>query len=82
MPLIAGATARTTRAAIIAALEDAGVPAGPINSVADALTEPQIEARGLRIAPEGIPGLRTPIAFSRSRLVLDRAAPLLPDREP
>ena len=82
VPLIAGATARTTRAAIIAALEEAGVPAGPINSVADALAEPQIEARGLRIAPEGIPGLRTPIAFSRSRLVLDRAAPLLPDREP
>ena len=82
VPLIAGATARTTRAAIIAALEEAGVPAGPINSVADALAEPQIEARGLRIAPEGIAGLRTPIAFSRSRLVLDRAAPLLPDREP
>ena len=82
VPLIAEATARTTRAAIIAALEEAGVPAGPINSVADALAEPQIEARGLRIAPEGIPGLRTPIAFSRSRLVLDRAAPLLPDREP
>ena len=82
VPLIAGATARTSRAAIIAALEEAGVPAGPINSVADALAEPQIEARGLRIAPEGIAGLRTPIAFSRSRLVLDRAAPLLPDREP
>ncbi|PAU97252.1 CaiB/BaiF CoA transferase family protein [Paracoccus salipaludis] len=82
VPLIAEATTRTTRAAIIAALEEAGVPAGPINSVADALAEPQIEARGLRIAPEGIAGLRTPIAFSRSRLVLDRAAPLLPDREP
>ena len=82
VPLIAEATTRTTRAAIIAALEDAGVPAGPINSVADALAEPQIEARGLRIAPEGISGLRTPIAFSRSRLVLDRAASLLPDREP
>ena len=82
VPLIAEATTRTTRAAIIAALEEAGVPAGPINSVADALAEPQIEARGLRIAPEGISGLRTPIAFSRSRLVLDRAAPLLPDREP
>ena len=82
VPLIAEATAQTTRAAIIAALEEAGVPAGPINSVADALAEPQIEARGLRIAPEGIAGLRTPIAFSRSRLVLDRAAPLLPDREP
>lgn len=79
-PLIAGATARLPRAAIIAALEQAGVPAGPINSVADALAEPQIEARGLKIAPEGIPGLRTPITFSRSELVLDRAAPMLPEK--
>lgn len=76
--LIAGATSARTRAEAIAALESAGVPAGPINSVADALAEPQVIARGLRIAPEGIPGLRTPIRFSRSELVLDRAAPMLP----
>ncbi|SDK84273.1 CaiB/BaiF CoA transferase family protein [Paracoccus chinensis] len=80
-PLIAEATARLPRAGIIAALEQAGVPAGPINSVADALAEPQIEARGLKITPEGIPGLRTPIAFSRSELVLDKAAPMLPKRD-
>lgn len=80
-PMIAEATARLPRAAIIAAMEAAGVPAGPINSVADALAEPQIEARGLKIAPEGIPGLRTPITFSRSELVLDRAAPMLPLRK-
>ena len=80
-PLIAEATARLPRAGIIAALEQAGVPAGPINSVADALAEPQIEARGLKIAPAGIPGLRTPIAFSRSELVLDKAAPMLPKRD-
>lgn len=81
VPRIAEATTRLPRAAIIAAMEQAGVPAGPINSVADALAEPQIAARGLKIAPEGIPGLRTPIAFSRSRLVLDRAAPMLPGDE-
>ncbi|MBB1498437.1 CaiB/BaiF CoA-transferase family protein [Paracoccus sp. MC1862] len=79
-PLIAGATARLPRADIIAAMEEAGVPAGPINSVADALAEPQIAARGLKIAPEGIPGLRTPIAFSRSELVLEKAAPMLSTR--
>lgn len=78
--LIAGATSARTRAEAIAALESEGVPAGPINSVADALAEPQVIARGLRIAPEGIPGLRTPIRFSRSELVLDRAAPMLPGK--
>ncbi|WP_116087355.1 CaiB/BaiF CoA-transferase family protein [Tropicimonas sp. IMCC34011] len=74
---LAEATARRSKADLIAALEEAGVPAGPINSVAEALGEPQIEARGLRIAPEGIEGLRTPIRFSRSEMTLDRAAPLL-----
>ena len=77
VPRIADATAQHSRAQIIAALEGAGVPAGPINSVADALAEPQVAARGMRIAPEGIPGLRTPISFSRSELSLGRAAPLL-----
>lgn len=81
VPRIVEATALLPRAAIIAAMEQAGVPAGPINSVADALAEPQVAARGLRIAPEGIPGLRTPIAFSRSDLVLDKAAPMLPKRD-
>lgn len=77
--MISDATAARTRAEAIAALESEGVPAGPINSVADALAEPQVIARGLRITPEGIPGLRTPIRFSRSELVLDRAAPMLPE---
>jgi crotonobetainyl-CoA:carnitine CoA-transferase CaiB-like acyl-CoA transferase len=77
LPLIEAATARLTRADLIARLEGAGVPCGPINTVAEAIAEPQIEARGMRIEPEGIPGLRTPIRYSRSPLALDRAAPML-----
>lgn len=77
VPKLAAATAARPRAALIADLERAGVPAGPINDVAEALAEPQIVARGMRIAPEGLPGLRTPLCFSESPLALDRAAPLL-----
>ncbi|MBT0781994.1 CaiB/BaiF CoA-transferase family protein [Paracoccus sp. pheM1] len=77
VPLLADATRRFTRSALIAALEGAGVPAGPVNDVAEALAEPQVQARGLRIAPEGIAGLRSPLRFSRSPLVTDRAAPAL-----
>ncbi|MES5047650.1 CaiB/BaiF CoA transferase family protein [Phyllobacterium sp. 22229] len=62
---------------LIAALEGAGVPGGPINTVEEAIADPQVRARGLKIEPEGLPGLRTPIRFSRSPLVLDRAGPLL-----
>lgn len=71
------ATRQILKADLISRLEAAGVPVGPINTVAQALQEPQIAARGLRIAPEGLPGLRTPIRFSRSPLALERAAPAL-----
>ncbi|MDQ7777946.1 CaiB/BaiF CoA transferase family protein [Paracoccus aminovorans] len=81
VPLLAAATRRFTRATLIAALEGAGVPAGPVNDVAEALVDRQVTARGLRIAPEGIPGLRSPMRFSRSPLVADRAAPALGEGE-
>jgi len=80
-PLLAAATGRRTRADLIAAMEAAGVPAGPVNDVAEALAEPQVKARGLRIAPEGIAGLRTPIRFGRSTLAHDCAAPALGEGE-
>ncbi|PZO65320.1 MAG: CoA transferase, partial [Paracoccus denitrificans] len=66
-----------TRNALLAALETAGIPAGPINDMADVFADPQIIARGLRISPEGIPGVRTPIRFSDAELSLDRASPRL-----
>lgn len=75
--MLSAATLRSSRAELIDAMMAAGVPAGSVNDVAEALTDPQITARGLRIAPEGFAGLRTPIRFGRSTLKLDRAAPAL-----
>lgn len=63
---------------ILAALEKATVPAGPINSVGQAFEDPQIKARGMVIEPEGIKGVRGPWKFSDAELVLDRSAPTLP----
>ncbi|MNP73720.1 hypothetical protein D3C76_1704750 [compost metagenome] len=65
------------RDALLAALEADGVPAGPINDMADVFADPQIVARGLRIEPEGVPGVRLPIRFSEAELSLDRASPRL-----
>ncbi|RMC33332.1 CaiB/BaiF CoA transferase family protein [Paracoccus alkanivorans] len=76
-PLLAQATERFTRSELISMLERAGVPAGPVNDVAEALADPQIKARGLQVTPEGIPGLRSPIRFSRSDTVAERASPAL-----
>ncbi|AGT10106.1 CaiB/BaiF CoA transferase family protein [Paracoccus aminophilus] len=62
---------------LLAALEAEGVPAGPINEMADVFADPQIVARGMKIMPEGVPGVRTPIRFSDAELALDRASPRL-----
>ncbi len=81
VPMLSAATQRMSRADLIAALEGAGVPGGPVNDVAEALADPQVAARGLQIAPEGIAGLRSPMQFSRSPLVTERAAPALGEGE-
>ncbi len=67
-----------TSADLLAALEAATVPAGPINSIGQAFEDPQIQARGLRIDPEGVPGVRGPWQFSDAELALDMSAPTLP----
>ncbi len=66
-----------TKADLLAACEAANVPAGPINDLAEVFADPQIIARGMQIAPEGVPGVRSPFRFSGATLNLDRAAPKL-----
>ena len=66
---------RFVKSEVLILLEAAGVPSGPINTVAEALEDPQTSHREMRIEPEGIPGVRTPINFSASNLQLKRAAP-------
>ncbi|MFB2551432.1 CaiB/BaiF CoA transferase family protein [Ensifer soli] len=75
--LLAARTKTWQRDALLAELEAAGVPAGPINTVADVFADPQFAARGMKIEPDGIPGLRTPITFSRSPLALGHRSPRL-----
>ena len=78
--LTAAITAKTagwTRDALLAACEAEGVPAGPINAMADVFTDPQIVARKMQIAPEGVPGVRLPISFSGAELAIDRPSPRL-----
>ncbi|PYG29113.1 CaiB/BaiF CoA transferase family protein [Pelagimonas varians] len=74
---LSGATVQMTKADLLAACEAQGVPAGPINDMADVFADPQIQARGMQIEPQGIPGIRTPIKFSDADLVLDKPAPKL-----
>ena len=74
---LSAATRRWAKADLLAACEAVGVPAGPINDLAEVFADPQVCARGMQIAAEGIPGVRSPMRFSGAALALDRAAPKL-----
>ena len=69
------------KAALLADLEEQGIPAGPINTVAEALTDPQIAARGMVLdLGDGLKGLRTPIRFSDAELAPPRRSPKLGEK--
>lgn len=74
---ITAATKAWAKADLLAACEAAGVPAGPINDLAEVFADPQVQARGMQIAPGGLPGVRSPMTFSGAELALDRPAPRL-----
>jgi len=75
------ATLGWTKAALLDACEGAGVPAGPINDLAEVFADPQVIARGMRLDLAGVPGVRSPFTFSDADLVLDRPAPKLGEHQ-
>ena len=74
---LTGATLKMSKAELLAACEEQGVPAGPINDMAEVFADPQVQARGMQISPDGVPGVRSPFKFSDAELVLDHASPKL-----
>jgi crotonobetainyl-CoA:carnitine CoA-transferase CaiB-like acyl-CoA transferase len=73
-----------SREALLAALEKEGVPAGPINNVADVFADPQVVARRMRLdlpsdaAREGtVASIRSPIVLDGEPAVALRASPEL-----
>ena len=66
------------RDALLAGLEEQGIPAGPINTVEQALTSPQVAARGMILdLGDRLKGLRTPIRFSDAELAPPQRSPPL-----
>ena len=75
------------RDALLTALEAAGVPAGPINTVADVFADPQIVHRGLKldlVAADGSPvsGIASPIVINGERMAADTPSPHLGSGSP
>jgi crotonobetainyl-CoA:carnitine CoA-transferase CaiB-like acyl-CoA transferase len=84
IPEVEAKTRRFRRDDLLARLEAAHVPAGPINTVAQVFDDPQVQARGLRMALDcpaaadgSVPSIRNPIRLSDTPLVQDRPSPAL-----
>ena len=79
-PMIDRVVSQMTRAEVIAAMSEVGIPAGPINTVAEILEDPQIRARKMveeLIHPEYGPlkVLGIPIKLSETPGVVENAPP-------
>ncbi|WP_129794601.1 CaiB/BaiF CoA-transferase family protein [Sphingosinicella sp. CPCC 101087] len=74
---LAPLVAQRHRGELLAALAASGVPAGPINDVAQVFADPQVVARGLKIDRGGIPGVASPIVIDGHRQVADQGSPQL-----
>ncbi len=82
IPLIRQATVFRTTAEWVAALEQAGVPCGPINDLAQVFADPQVIARGLRVElphplAGSVPQVASPIRLSETPVEYRNAPPLL-----
>jgi crotonobetainyl-CoA:carnitine CoA-transferase CaiB-like acyl-CoA transferase len=84
IPTLRAAFQRFSRDEILRQLAAQGVPAGPINTVQDAFADSQVLHRNLALhlpcawAHGGVvPGVRTPIRFSKSVLSTSKASPQL-----
>ena len=82
IPLLRQATVMRSTAEWIAALEDAGVPCGPINRLNEVFADPQVLARGLKVDmphPQfgSVPLVANPIRLSATPVQYRVAPPTL-----
>ncbi len=80
--LILAALAAFGRDALLAKLEAAGVPASPINDIGQMFADPQVVARGMRLALDDghgnrLPSVRAPMVMSATPLAYERPSPRL-----
>jgi len=81
-PLVAGILEAGDRSHWVAALDAAGVPAGPINAIPEVFEDAQVKHRRMLVdVPHPLAGtvplVASPMRFTAAPLVHDRAPPLL-----
>ncbi len=82
VPLVADLMATRSTAEWIAALEPAGVPCGPINTLDQVFADPQVRHRGLRLelphpSAGSVPQVASPFRFSRDTVEYRDPPPVL-----
>lgn len=84
MAALSNCTSAWAKHDILAALEAAGVPGGPINTLSEVFADPQVRERAMRIdlpAPAamegGIASVRMPVLIDGAPVVSDRPSPSL-----
>ncbi|MGL4412909.1 CaiB/BaiF CoA transferase family protein [Roseinatronobacter monicus] len=75
--LICEKTQSWAKDALLTACESQGVPAGPINDMAEVFADPQVIARGLELDMQGMKGVRSPFNFSAHPNLQHSPAPKL-----
>jgi crotonobetainyl-CoA:carnitine CoA-transferase CaiB-like acyl-CoA transferase len=74
--------ASRSRNELLSALEEAGVPASPINDIGQMFADPQTIARGMRLDLDDghgntLPSVRAPMVMSETPLIYERPSPRL-----
>ena len=82
VPLLQDAFRMRERRAWLASLEEAGIPCGPVNDIADVFADPQARARGMIGHVEHpyagtVPLVASPLRLSATPVALRHAPPLL-----
>lgn len=82
VPLLRQTTVHKTTAQWIAALEQANVPCGPINTLEQVFADPHVQARGLHVnlahsAAGSAPSVASPLRFSKTPVQYRMAPPAL-----
>src|SRR5205823_12451446 len=77
VPLVAEAIRQKAAADWLAALEEAGIPAGPINSITQALADVQAQHRQMVRQLVGIPLVGSPVRLDGERAESDLPPPAL-----
>lgn len=81
LPLVTAETVKWESAALLTALETAGVPVGPVNRIDQVFADPHVIARGMQLVVDGLPGLAAPIVYDGVRVRADAASPRLGEHD-